>query len=464
MKKLILKSHFSLILLIIITCYIFHIFNNQIYHTKYNTFDKIITGKILNYKVNGNKLNMEVSGKEKIIIYYTFLTEPEKTNFLKTIHLGDYYQFSGVMTKPPTNTNFNLFSYKNYLLSKKIYWIFKADKLQYKKESNSVLYNIKDSVYKYISKQSTISYFYTFILGDTSYLSPEIKQSYQEIGISHLMAISGMHISLVGIILGYIIRIKNKRLQLLFISLFLLFYAFLVGFTPSVVRACVMFIWSKLGRLFGWKMSSKKRYIILLYTFLLYNPFFLYHTGFLFSFMVSFFLVCTSFRKYKRYITKTFMISWLAFLVSIPILSYYYFEVNLLSPILNVFFVPFVSVIIFPLAIVGFFIPFLQPILAFLLQILERCAMYSDAFLSWTLILPKMPIYLIFLYYILLYIVIINKKMKLTILFLIFTILFSFKCYINQTDKIVMIDQTTPTMIQRISPLFLKNPLIIKEI
>lgn len=80
--------------------------------------------------------------------------------------------------------------------------------------------------------------------GDKSDLSPSVSKSFKNLGISHMLAISGMHLSvIVGIIAFAIGKMKvRKRILGLVLLLATVFYMFLTGFTPSIVRASVMLI------------------------------------------------------------------------------------------------------------------------------------------------------------------------------------------------------------------------------
>ena len=92
--------------------------------SKYSLDEKNVVGVIDKYKFNGNKLEMEVKGKERIICNLYFNTIEEKEEYMKKIKLGQTVYLEGVMKEPSQNTNKYLFNYKKYLLSKKIYYTF----------------------------------------------------------------------------------------------------------------------------------------------------------------------------------------------------------------------------------------------------------------------------------------------------------------------------------------------------
>ena len=107
LKTILLYSFYILSLIYIL----FYLKNNNI-KTKYNNENKII-GLVTHIKINDNYMVITLKGKEKIECFYY--------NIDKNIKIGDKVLLKGTLNKPKKNTNFNLFNYKNYLLSKKIY-------------------------------------------------------------------------------------------------------------------------------------------------------------------------------------------------------------------------------------------------------------------------------------------------------------------------------------------------------
>ena len=116
MKKLKTKLLYSFYILA--TIYIIVIVNNNIYYSKYKNETKII-GIINDYELTNDYLKLEILSKEKIIGSYYIDNDYEY--LYKNIKLGKKVKIEGELIKPNKNTNFNLFNYKNYLLSKKIY-------------------------------------------------------------------------------------------------------------------------------------------------------------------------------------------------------------------------------------------------------------------------------------------------------------------------------------------------------
>ncbi len=399
MKKLKIKLLFKILFVLVFIIYIY-VFNTKlIYKTNYKLGNNHINGTIIDINKKDGYTDLIVKAKDKI-----------KVTYLGTdsFAIGDIISFDCLLELPSNNTIFNLFNYKKYLLSNRIYYVTTIKNLKIEKHNNFIIYKVKNYIYSRVDNLKSSSYLKAFILGDKTTLNTDIKEIYSLNGTSHLLAISGMHISLLALILSKVFKFKGNNIL---ISLFLIFYLFLINFTPSAIRAVSSFIFSKY-------IDSKKLIFIILIIMLLYNPFYINNTGFIFSFVISIYLIYFKDKINGNYIVKTLKISLISFLVSIPILINTYNSINLISPFINVLVVPFVSMIIFPLSIITLLIPFFGNILYVFIIILENVSIFLNKF-SINISLCSINIILIFLYYVIITLTIYKPKMSILLLFMI---------------------------------------------
>lgn len=392
-----IKSKISLLykLLIIFTAfYTFFITRNSIYKSNYNEGDITLTGRIVSMTYQDNKVNIILKAKEKInVTYYTDLQ--------LDYELGDQIKISGQLSKPSNNTVFNLFNYRLYLLSNKIYFNLKADKIEKITDNDNFFYKIKNNVYRRIDQLKSGNYIKAFILGDKQDLDDSMQNIYRENGITHLLAISGMHVTLLASILLFFL--KRFKYSHLIISLFLVFYAFLTNFTPSVLRAVFLFILNK--------YNKKKTIVLIACVMLLYNPYYIYNVGFLFSFVISFYLIYFGklSNRFKNYFIKLLVTSTICFVASIPIMINNFYYINLTSPLINVIFVPFVNFIIFPLCLLVLIIPCFDNLLLFCLHIMEQLSLFFNHF-NVDIIMSKINVFFFLFYYLLITIIFLKPK------------------------------------------------------
>ena len=415
--------------------------------------ETVITGIINDIEVKEDT-TIELLSKEKILVKMY-----QKENY----KIGDKIEVEGILEKPSNNTFFNLFNYKNYLKSKDINYIFKAKKIKLI-ENNKLKYKIKNKIIDHINKYKTKDYLKTFILGDNN-IDENIAKTYQINGISHLFAVSGMHLSLFALIIKKILEklIKKETIISIVVILFFLFFSFLTNYTPSVLRALILYILLLINKKLKLNIKTIELLLIDFIILIIHNPYYIYNVGFIYSFTISASLILSSniINDHKNYISKVFITSLISFVVSIPITINNFFEINLLTPIINVIFVPLITFIIFPLSLLTIILKPLDNIFSTAISILEYLSLLIKN-IKLTIILSHIPWYIVIIYYITIIIFIKgikNKNLKLLIpLTLIITIHTNIR--IIKIKRITFLDQTTPNMIQRISGIFAINPLI----
>lgn len=407
--KILLKYKYIFISIIIL---IFSLIYTSInFKSKYSIKDNLIEGYIHNYKIDGNKLNIEVIGKEKIIGNYYFKNNEEIYNFKKKYKFGDYVKISCELYYPKENGLFNQFSYKEYLRQNKIYLLMKINTINKTLNNNKIRYSIKNFIVNRIeSILLSKKYLYAFMIGEEYFIDSKVKDSYQINGISHLFAVSGSNITFVVMIL---LKIINKfKYKYLFIFSYVLLYMFLTDFTASIVRSGVFFIVLTLNKIYKWNIRIIDILFITLSLSLIYNPYLIHSVGFQFSFIISMYLIIFQKKilKYKNYIVILIIVSTIAFLSSLPIVLNNFYEFNLLSIFLNLIYVPFVSFILFPLSLICFILPFLDKILFFFTNILEYSSLMFSKIDFFKIIIGKPSFLLIIIYYIVITIIMINPK------------------------------------------------------
>jgi len=430
--KVILQSNtfFFLLFLIVIFVVGYSIFRKE--ESKLKETETIFDGIILDYKIDGSELAMTVKGKEKIKVYYEIKTAREKEKLTQSIGYGNHVYIEGSLSIPKENTIPNTFNYKKYLYYEHIHYILNGTSLKIEKTSN-VLYRIKNGITNHLKGLPNSSYYLALLLGNTKdYDFTNLRGN----GVSHLFAVSGMHISLIVMILNKVL--KKKKTHQFIISFLLLFYTFLVGFTPSVLRVVFTYFLKKWNTKVGSPLTEKKIFLLVLFLVLLYNPFFIFHIGFQYSFLISFFLLYQ--KTSKNYFLSLLKTSVLAFLVSIPITGIHFYEINILGIVWNLIFVPIVTLILYPFTLMSGIITFLMPIYSFLLLIFEKINVWCASITFGTIIIPKTPYLVWLMYYILLFLNCKKAKNRYKILFLFLIFYIKICPYLNQASYIYFLD------------------------
>ena len=449
MKKLriILQSKIFLSIIIIFTIIFVFIANYSNYHSsQYSEMDNIIEGIITSINIDGNKVNIILNGKEKVIVNY-YLKNKKELELFKSYQLGYKIKVNGIMNLPQDNTNFNLFNYRKYLLSKKIYYIMNADSIEVINKDCNLFYKIKNKIINRINKLSSADYLNAFLLGNNKNIDSDILESYQKNGISHLFALSGLHVTIFSSIILFILNKikKNKKYNFIVVCIFLIFYMFLTGLSPAIVRAVLLFILININTCCNLNIKNINLYVLLTCTVLLDNPYIIYNNAFLFSYIITLYLILFGkiINRYSNYFIKLLITSFISFFVSIPIMINSYFSINIISIIYNLFFVPFVSFVIFPLSLITFICPYFDLLLVILVKLLEGISLFLSKIELFKITLMHMSILVFFLYYFLITFILIkiNNKKYLYLLLIIITItihknyhLFNSNSYISFLD------------------------------
>ena len=405
LRKILLCDYLYISLLILVILISIPRLSN--YHEKLST-NKII-GTITNISKRENKVVLNIKSKENIIATYY-----KETN----INLGDKVLLEGELSKPNTNTNENTFNYRNYLSNKNIYYTMKITSIKKLKSNKNIYYEIKKRIK---SRLNNNPYLYTFILGDKSLINEEVKTTYQNNGISHLFCLSGMHITLFSLLILKVLSLLKLREEKVYLitTIFLLLYLFLVGLSPSILRGVLFYIIFTFNRIYYFYIKPVNLFIIVLIISLLINPKYILEVSFQYSYLIclSLLMIIDKLQD-SNYFKSLLKVSSIAFLSSIPITLYNFYQINILSIIYNLFFVPLVSIFIFPLSLLCLIIPKLSIILNLFTYVLEHTSLLIDKISISKLRFMKVNIlvYLIYLVLILLFIKTFNKKIFLILL------------------------------------------------
>lgn len=269
------------------------------------------------------------------------------------IEVGMYIEFDGDLVE---RDQYNLpggFDYSSYLKSKYIFSEYYIKNIRIV-EKRFNLFEVKEVIKQkindnYFKKDS--SYLNLFILGEKSGMDEEIMSKSSRIGVSHLFAISGMHLSLIVGFIGYILErfYLRKNIKNIILSVFLLTYNIITGFMTSILRASLLTIAIFFDKKKTFTSSDYLSFILI--SFIIYNPYSIYNIGFVLSFLISFSIILgrNFFVNDRKYI-QIFKIGCLSNLIALPIIVNLNNEIGLLNVFYNVFFVYFVSLIFLPLS------------------------------------------------------------------------------------------------------------------
>lgn len=301
--------------------------------------------------------------------------------------IGDEMIVEGELEEFAPATNPGQFDMKSYYEAKGLrYHIWDGCVLQ-RRESKNLFYRglnatarTVSDIFKQTLSEEDSEVLHAMILGDKSELSSDIKNLYQKAGISHLLAISGLHISMIGLFLFKLLKKIGLHHNLASILCILLIWAYgkLTGFSVSTNRAVVMMVLSLASCLVNRSYDSCSAISCSALLTLLQEPYQLFQSGFQMSFLavvgaVVFYPVCVEylgqcFPDYKKKMLmkahseyyslsvwtdkmtgvfrKSLLVSTCIQLITMPVIVCNYYEISLYAPILNLMVIPLASLLL----------------------------------------------------------------------------------------------------------------------
>lgn len=420
--RTILLCNYPYYIILFIALFYFLITNFFItYKSNYEEIENI-DAKIIDITIKDYGIKLILKNKEKFI-GYLYLNKNEQDEFLNNYGYGDMVHINTEKLDINNNTVENTFNYKKYLYNNKIFHVFKITDITKIKDNKNIFYKIKNSLIKNSFKlEKSYPYINGLIFGKDDYIKNDVTNSFRTIGISHLFAISGTHVSIFVLILNNILKklkiYEEKRC--IIIILFLLFYMFLTSFPMSVLRSCIFTILLTINKKFYLFIKPQNLLYLTLAIILFINPLYIFNLGLQLSFSISLSLILMGeyINSFKKNIGKSFCISFISFVVSFPIVINNFYEVNFLSIFYNLFFVPFITILILPLTLISFIFPFLDNILHLFTFILENLTLFLSKINVLKITFCKVNFVIFCLYYVLIILCLFNlKKGKKRIIF-----------------------------------------------
>jgi len=187
----------------------------------------------------------------------------------------------------------------------------------------------------------------TMLLGEKGILDEEIKGLYQRNGIAHILAISGLHISMIGMGLYQLLRRAGLKIKLsaILASMIIVLYGMMTGFAVSAIRAIAMFLLQMLAQILGRTYDRITALAVAAVLVLVEQPLYLFHSGFQFSFLcvlgISLILpVLGNVRKGKKLFEGVALMA-----VTLPVYLGVFYQIPVYSMFLNFIVLPMMSIL-----------------------------------------------------------------------------------------------------------------------
>ena len=442
LRKILLFKSLYITIFLISLLYLFITINID-YTSKYEGSEKFVVGSISNLSYDGNKLTINLKAKEQIIATYYFDTKKHLNDIKNTLSLGDTIKLEGELKKPISSNNFYGFSYYSYLKNRKVFYLMDISNIELVKKNSNILFTFKSLVRNSIKNDKAGEYINIFFLGIDNNFDNNLISKFQKLGISHLFALSGTQISFLIIIISFLLKriISSQKIRFLISFFILVLYYLIIESCAAIDRALVFNLIFALNNIFNFNIKPSFLIILSLSILFFINPFYIYDIGFQYSTIISVTLILIMIGKENtNKIRELLKISWVSFLVSLPISLYHFSYINILSIIYNLFYVPFINIVIFPLSMICIIFPFLNSILEFFIYIFEGSVNLLSNIKIGTIVLARIPFVFYLLYYVIIFSYLYFKKKLIFAIFLCFVTFHYLTPKIYCHDRVYMID------------------------
>lgn len=327
----------------------------------------------------------------KVVLYFPKDTSQNQPK----LQYGDELLIRGQPQKIPPPKNPMVFDYQNYMAAKMVYYQDFINHNDYKIIGNRASYQIfawayrlrawaKQQFRQCLKDEQAYALALALTLGIKEALDEEIRTSFAETGLMHILAVSGLHVSLIVWGLGYLFSVLKylpggKYLYSLILLVSLGFYVILSGLSPSVMRAVLMFSFLIFADVIGRRQNIYNTLAASAFLLLLINPFFIQSLGFQLSYLALVGILYLqpkiyAFMKTKyqvlNYMGQLSSVSMAAQIATFPLGLYYFHQFPNYFLLSNLFILPLLPLLMsFNFGLLLFaFVPSLRGVFAYLIE------------------------------------------------------------------------------------------------
>ncbi len=248
-----------------------------------------------------------------------------------------------------------------------------------------------DGILEKALNSDTYSLVSAMLLGNKSNLDQGVRRDFSRLGISHILALSGIHISLITALLGAFLSTLRLRRGVKYVTLMSLICAFvcITGFAESAMRAGIMLILFYTLSLFGTESDSVTCLFGAVAIICTLDPYAIFSTSLILSFTAMLGCICSSYYtkgvrflyrirpKFLRGIVYSLISSIAVVLFTLPIMAIKFDYVSIFAPIFNIIFVPLLTLLLYiaPFILLIGYIPYLSYIVVIPAELITKLSL-----------------------------------------------------------------------------------------
>lgn len=349
----------------------------------------------------------------RIMLSWFQMNDAEGAAGLPAIHPGERWRLTVRLKRPHGNTNPSGFDYEAWLLERNIRATGYVRHSPAAERLDALVWQpaylvelLRDKArQRLVEMLPATSHPWAGILvaltiGDQRAINGDLWATFNRTGTTHLMSISGLHVTMVAALFGWLVstlwrripalalRLPAQKAGLLAACLAAFIYTLLAGFAVPAQRTFYMLLVAALAMFSGRLVAPSRTLCLALLVVLSLDPWAILAAGFWLSFSAVGVLLYVGSAGigravgWQQHLAAWSLVQWAATLASLPVLLLVFQQFSLISPLANALAIPVVSFIVTPLALLGAVLPW-PPILALahavfdvLMVFLEWCALW----------------------------------------------------------------------------------------
>lgn len=265
--------------------------------TKINNNKNNNNNNARNYKEDNNSKNYNNDKKYNNIKIILIVKKNKKDNasnseLMKKLEFGTKIKLEGEYSAPEGQRNFKGYSYKEYLMTKEIYGTvkiensndvetIKKDQSNFFEKMINKLSNLLKRKVEILLPENSASLLKGILLGDCTDISSEVKENFKECNLSHMLAVSGAHLSylIIGINLILSKKIFGKRASKIITIFIIIIFMNITNMSPSIERAGISSIICIIASLIHRKPDAINAVAVAVLCTVIKNPFSILNIG-----------------------------------------------------------------------------------------------------------------------------------------------------------------------------------------
>ena len=225
---------------------------------------------------------------------------------------------------------------------------------------------MKSNFERYIEKEEA-GFATAIMTGNRNNVNAQTRLAFTRIGISHVLAVSGLHLSIIVGGIDFLCRLVGvpRRIKNIFLIVCACLFACICGLSASVIRAAIMLSFLYISDLIGERNDSLTALFAAIFLIVVFRPGAVYDVGMWLSFLATLGIVLIApvipsvkggkcpwlLRKIVNFIISLICVTIAATFFTLPVVYIAFGGISLISPIANLIFIPLIQIVLYLLIV-----------------------------------------------------------------------------------------------------------------